>query len=434
MENSRQNTQAINSPKTNRILFIYFWIFGLINNVLYVVILSAAMDIVGPKLPKSLVLLADILPSLSIKVLAPFFIHKIQYSFRVISLIFLSCLGMFLVSTKSIGVCLSGVVLASVSSGFGEITFLQLTNNYGLTALSGWSSGTGGAGLFGSGVYMFLTSILHIPVNVALLLFAILPTGFLCYYNLISTEYSSLNASENENEIVPVLDHYQAQEYEEDSNNSTSPKIDPTKQLLDSGNFSSLLRHVIHTCKRLQNLVIPYMVPLTTVYLFEYLINQAVAPTLLFSLNADERKSIPFFFHKYKDIYVTYGAIYQLGVFISRSSAQLMRLNNLYLLSCLQAINFVILILQSIFFCLKTPWLIMLLILYEGLLGGASYVNTFLNVLESKLDSSETEFALGAVSIADSFGVFIAALVGLKLEPSLCQYQVSNGRPWCNME
>ena len=63
------------SDKSHQI-YCYFWLFGLINNVLYVVILSAAVDIVGPTLPKSLVLLADIFPSLAIKLCSPFFIDK----------------------------------------------------------------------------------------------------------------------------------------------------------------------------------------------------------------------------------------------------------------------------------------------------------------------------------------------------------------------
>jgi hypothetical protein len=36
---------------------------GLINNILYVMILSAAQDLVGKNTPKGVVLLADILPS-----------------------------------------------------------------------------------------------------------------------------------------------------------------------------------------------------------------------------------------------------------------------------------------------------------------------------------------------------------------------------------
>lgn len=60
-------------------IFIAFWLFGLINNVLYVVNLSAAIDLVGPLVPKATVLLADVLPSFLVKIVAPFFIHVVPY-------------------------------------------------------------------------------------------------------------------------------------------------------------------------------------------------------------------------------------------------------------------------------------------------------------------------------------------------------------------
>ena len=110
--------------------FLIFWLFGLINNVLYVVILSAAMDLVNPTTPKSLILLVDILPSLLVKLVCLFYIHRIQYAFRIITLIILSITGMVMVSVHySLTWTLLGIILASASSGLGEVTFLQLTHH-----------------------------------------------------------------------------------------------------------------------------------------------------------------------------------------------------------------------------------------------------------------------------------------------------------------
>ena len=172
------------SPGPNTSLYISFWVFGLTNNILYVVILSAAIDIVGPNVPKSVVLLVDILPSLLFKLASPFFIHKVKYKYRIVSLILLSVVGMILVSSDVVNICLFGVVLASLSSGFGEVTFLQLTHTYKEVALNGWSSGTGGAGLLGSGIYMFLTTILGVSIRSSLLLFSVFPFSFLLYFKL----------------------------------------------------------------------------------------------------------------------------------------------------------------------------------------------------------------------------------------------------------
>lgn len=401
-------------------VYIFFWIFGLINNVLYVVILSAAADIVGPKLPKSLVLLADIMPAFIIKLIAPFFMHRLSYSRRIVSLIVLSCVGMFLVSYGKLSVCLVGIVLASISSGFGEVTFLQLTHYYKEVALNGWSSGTGGAGLFGSGIYMLFTSILNIPVSISLLCFSVLPLGFLLYYKLDQSSQEMDPSS-----AAPFLGNTQ-----EDIDALVLAPPTSASAVVKEDLLVDMKGNFFETCSRLKELIVPYMLPLTTVYLFEYLINQAVAPTLLFPL---DQKRMPFFFHKYRDIYVTYGTLYQLGVFVSRSTAHLIRMKKLYLLSSLQGLNFILVCLQSLLYVVSSPWPIMLLVFYEGFLGGAAYVNTFLNVLADEAPEKR-EFTLGTVSIADSFGVLIAALIGLKLEPTLCSHQVADGRPWCTME
>src|SRR5256885_1983677 len=112
---------------------------GLINNVLYVIILSAALDLVGPSVPKGVVLLADVAPSFLTKLLAPSLnIHKVPYSIRILVFVALSVCGMLLVAftedTKDGGTVaakMAGVVVASVSSGGGELSFLGLTHFYG---------------------------------------------------------------------------------------------------------------------------------------------------------------------------------------------------------------------------------------------------------------------------------------------------------------
>ncbi|SCV05193.1 LANO_0H02102g1_1 [Lachancea nothofagi CBS 11611] len=390
-------------------VFRYFWLFGLVNNVLYVVILSAAADIVGPGLPKAIVLLVDILPSFVVKLTAPFFIHKVQHRYRIAALIVLSCVGMVLVAGRNLSVCIAGIVLASLSSGLGEITFLQLTHYHHQPSLNGWSSGTGGAGLFGSGAYLVLTSILKVPVSLSLLLFSVLPFAFLLYFKLDAQDSYSLLQTEF---IGP-------EEHTEDFSVST-PEFE--------SKWGAMRAHFGSTLMRLKGLFAPYMLPLSTVYFFEYMINQGVSPTLLFPL--DGTHSHPFFFHKYRDIYVTYGTLYQLGVFISRSSGMLIRIKRLYLLSVMQGVNLALAICQSWFYTVHSVYPIMFLIFFEGLLGGASYVHTFMNIIH-EIDPSEREFSLGAVSMSDSFGTLLAAFAGIALEPRLCSHQVNSGRPWC---
>lgn len=179
------------------------------------------------------------------------------------------------------------------------------------------------------------------------------------------------------------------------------------------------------TLKRIKPLVIPFMVPLFLVYISEYIINQGISPTLLFPI-----EEMPF--TKYRDAYVTYGTLYQLGVFVSRSSSSFLKIRRVYIPSLLQALNLAIFTYQSIYVIIPNVYLVMLLVFYEGLLGGASYVNTFMLVSET-VPLQDREFAMGSVGVSDSGGVVCAGLISMWLEKYLCGIQKSTGRPWCEM-
>lgn len=155
---------------------------GLVNNVLYVIILSAALDLVGPAFPKGVVLLADVVPSFVTKLIAPYFIHVVPYPVRVLIFVTLSVCGMLIIALTpahtdggSIFPKLAGIILASLSSGAGELSFLGLTHFYGKFSIAAWSSGTGAAGLVGAGAYAVATSSLGLSVRTTLLASAFLP-------------------------------------------------------------------------------------------------------------------------------------------------------------------------------------------------------------------------------------------------------------------
>lgn len=154
----------------------------MINNVIYVIILSAALDLVGPSIPKGVVLLADVIPSFGTKLIAPYFIHVVPYSIRIVVFVFLSAMGMLLVALSpsytdggTISTKIAGIILASFASGGGELSFLGMTHFYGPFSLASWSSGTGAAGLVGAGAYALATTSLGFSVKATLLVSACLP-------------------------------------------------------------------------------------------------------------------------------------------------------------------------------------------------------------------------------------------------------------------
>jgi battenin len=153
-------------------------IIGLINNVLYVMILVAALDLVGPSVPKGAVLLADITPSLLTKLFAPYFIHAIPYRVRVPIFVTLSTSGMLLIALSpatSIKTKMLGIMSSSLASGAGELSFLGLTHFYGPFSLAAWGSGTGASGLVGAGTYTLATTSLGFSSRGTLLVSAMWP-------------------------------------------------------------------------------------------------------------------------------------------------------------------------------------------------------------------------------------------------------------------
>lgn len=167
------------------------------------------------------------------------------------------------------------------------------------------------------------------------------------------------------------------------------------------------------------------MLPLFLVYIAEYTINQGVAPTLLFPLASSP-------FTEYRSFYSTYGAIYQVGVFISRSSTPFLRVHNLYLPSFLQVANLALLTLHALFNFIPNYYLICLFIFWEGLLGGLVYVSTFAEITD-RVDKEDREFSLGATSVSDSVGICMAGFLSMAVEVGLCSWQVAHGREYCKL-
>jgi len=390
-----------------------------------VIILSAALDLVGPDIPKGVVLLADVMPSFLTKLLAPYFIHRISYRVRIIVFVLLSSSGMFLIaltpstaSGGSVSVKLLGVVLASLSSGGGELSFLGLTHYYGHFSLAAWSSGTGGAGLVGAGLYVLLTTTIGFTVAHSLLASAFLPAIMLISFFLILPQ-------------GPLKLAKQKKEYRNIPNDDDGGDVPSGSLLSDSlsesssGSDSTIvdLPTLLQNLDRAKALFFPYMLPLLLVYIAEYSINQGVAPTLLFPLPSTPFKDL-------RSFYPFYNFLYQIGVFIARSSTPFIRIRTLYFPSLLQLINLVVLISHAMYNWIPNVYFVFLIIFWEGLLGGAVYVNTFAEILE-EVPEEDREFSLGATSASDSGGICIAGFIGMALEVLLCNWQVSQGRPWC---
>jgi battenin len=166
------------------------------------------------------------------------------------------------------------------------------------------------------------------------------------------------------------------------------------------------------------------MLPLFIVFWAEYTINQGVAPVLLFPLDQTP-------FHRLREHYVYYQCMYQLGVFLSRSSLSVFPVKNIWALSLLQVGTLLALLTQALLFnILPSIYLVLAVIFWEGLLGGATYVNAFHQIV-TKVPEAYREFSMGATALADTLGITLAAISAILIQPPLCQWQVDHGRQLC---
>ena len=203
------------------------------------------------------ILLADIVPSFTIKILSPFLPYNANL--RVLISCLLTVTSFLLVAfATSQSVVILGVILTSFASGLGEPTFLAHSTHFHKNVVSTWSSGTGGAGIIGALSYSLMREIgLNNQQTLELMLFV--PTvEFFAFFFLLSKPINSVPlAANNENEslLEPV---------------SNEPMTEAPLVTL-AQKFAYIPELMI------------YFVPLSLVYFFEYFINQGLVSKKSFS-------------------------------------------------------------------------------------------------------------------------------------------------------
>uniref|UniRef100_A0A915PIA9 Battenin n=1 Tax=Setaria digitata TaxID=48799 RepID=A0A915PIA9_9BILA len=391
-ENISLKSSAGQKCQTARILTA-FWIFGLCNNYGYVIMLSAAEDILEQQdhhnatdieakcldkittrhcsiMTTGTILLADILPCLFVKLSFPFFMQRIPFGIRHFLICSLQALSYLIVAFSSgVLMSLTGVVFASFSSGLGEITYLSLTPYFNKNTISTWSSGTGGAGVMGALVYAALTEphLFNLSPKVTLLVMLVVPIIFsLAYWCLLVLPESihQVSVMEPKTWIVPET-RLSTTSFRDTSYTETIEKADEKSQQSTESVKQRLLsfREMLLTTYSL----LRFMIPLMLVYFGEYLINQGIVQLIFYPCDKGWNLTR-------SSQYRWYQVLYQAGVFISRSSINIIQL----------------------------PYWILVL----------------LPVLQVEPDSRE--FALSISSLGDSFGIVAAGFASIPIFNYVC--------------
>lgn len=387
-----------------------FWLLGLFNNFAYVIMLSAAHDILHKDFNNQTVsqaepdiqnntgrycnptstgaiLLADIIPAIFIKSIAAFLPVSVHIKVAITAI--LSASSFLLVSFSSnTAMAFIGVIFASLSSGLGEATFLSFSHQFHPNTISSWSSGTGGSGVLGAGSYAALTS-LGVSPRTTVLVMVIIPVGMAVTFWLIIQPPDSSNASHSD--TVPLL-----------ASDTADIIINRPTSVAPVITFTDKLAIFLGLYK--------YMIPLGLVYFFEYLINQGLYELLYY----------PNPWLSQRQQYRWLQLDYQLGVLISRSSVNLVKIPNISLLAALQGAMLALFLAQAVTWFLPGGILLLFpLVLAEGLLGGAAYVNTFYRI-SREARKEEKEFSLGIACLADSTAIGFAGAVALPLHNYIC--------------
>lgn len=111
---------------------------------------------------------------------------------------------------------------------------------------------------------------------------------------------------------------------------------------------------------------------------------------------------------------------YQIGVFISRSSVNIVTIDKIWLMSVFQLINVCIFLTEVITYFSPSIWIVFGIVFWEGLLGGGAYVNTFYR-MSKEVPEDRRNFALGVVPVADAIGIALAGVFAIPAHNALCQ-------------
>ncbi|CAJ0582768.1 unnamed protein product, partial [Mesorhabditis spiculigera] len=419
-----------------------FWLFGICNNFAYVVMLSAAQDILRVEEMSSgnltvaeevclpdrshrvctqesagLVLMLNILPMFFVKLIAPFFIDYLPYGTRNALVVITQAMALLITAfATSVPVALTGVAVASISCGFGEMMYLGLAAHYSANTITSWSSGTGMAGILGSILYAAMTDprMLGLSPKISLLLMLIAPFIFTLTYWMVLVRAPTVRKTVfyeprtwidwGPRSNVERL----KEERERPSDEEEDRKSDTFVEIY--GSYSSLRQKISITLGLMK-----YMVPLGTVFFAQYFINQGLAELIVFDCDNS--------FHSSPESqYKWYQVLYQIGIFISRSAISLIPMPFWVIawmlpLSQLSILGVLLVETLSPYF----PHIIAAygIIFLEGLTGGSAYGNTVRHVHQN-VSPSIKEFALLIVTVSDTVGILLAAALAIPTHNQIC--------------
>ncbi|KAI6239816.1 Battenin [Aphelenchoides fujianensis] len=417
--------------------------------------LDASNERICGEAPLGPVLLADVIPLFVVKCAFPFVMDRLSFGFQHVLAVLMQTISYLVVAfSTNLTTSLIGVVFASIGSGIGEVCYLALASHYSKHMISSWSSGTGkqfeqsnpfiflrlgGAGLAGALVYAVLTEphLMNLTPQITLLSMLIVPLVFFFTYFLLLTPsptvYPLMKLSDPSTWLVlggeaklpysrkssgslPAEERTKGGSGERECPRNPSTTSVPSIDVIEID--PSLTRPFFPFRERLRLMtpLFKYMIPLCVVYFAQYLIAQGLSEFTVFDCAHSFGLSL-------KSQYRFFQVVSQLGVFITRSSVSFCQLPVflLVLLPFLQVANAGVFFSDALLHVVPHLWINFVLMFCQGLIAGASYVNSFYRI-HKEVDPAVKEFSLAITSAANAVGIAAAGVASIPTHKFICSF------------
>jgi len=314
-------------------------------------------------------------------------------------------------------------IIMGTGQSFGEATFLGYIRTFPEDYVSGWSSGTGFAGVFGATLSLIFKLInenfdlknLYLIISPITILFFV---AFYITYNIKNkidekirlaeeNDVEENDENEDDDDLVGKMgktlpDRYSDLINNKDKSTPTGASDVSKNKKLSLDNFP----YAFHYGKR-------YMYNLFFVYFVEYTVCSGLCERANVFGRVD---SSGMFFEKAQ--YEIFLLFYQIGVVISRSSLFIFKyLTFVELLNIFQLINFTFWFLEVMIGVTTNQWICFITLIWLGICGGGVYVGCFYFILnDSKIPPEYKELCLNISTIFVDIGVLLSSMACVILD------------------
>ncbi|XXQ32760.1 Battenin [Plasmodiophora brassicae] len=367
-----------------RLTWVAFFLLGLSNSIVINVVTSSASEITtrfNIKKWIGIVSLAQGIASIIVQGLNVFLERVPPRVSAMVTLVgFIIGTGLMIIwSETSVIAVMLGIFVIGSAAAFGEISMLCSLRAFPVSMVGAWSSGSGGAGLAGSMLFLLLLRVLKLRLPVV---FALM-TPFLVMFGLAFTL-----ADRNKKSFSTRS---------QSTSSSSSSGIEPVS---------------CHKWSRSLALVYSHMVNIFLQNFMSYLMTALMAHTsgTMWKKGAGVG---PLQNWMESSAFELLNVSFQIGAFLARSSRPLFAIHRFTILSVLQAINFALYITHLHHRVMPLP-AEMLLMLWMGALNGAAYVNIFYDISKeahNPIPIADRHFCIVIVGTCSSVAVVVQAAV-----------------------